>query len=181
MKLRTSFQAVLIASDLIFSACNRKAASENVARINQNKGRVQSYQNNAYKVNTKIYGSPTLLALIEVYSIEADSVSIKIRDNYEGELNYKDYKDLPTELRMKVLEGRLSKKGYIVVFLSNKRTEIPPFFPIIYSRVNVNRLRLSFTQDGNLVMDNKWNRSGNIFLLGAGEKGRRKSYFHKIY
>jgi hypothetical protein len=39
---------------------------------------------------------------------------------------------------------------------------------------------MALSIQGDLIIDNEWNESGNIFILGVGDKGRRQSYFKKI-
>lgn len=135
-----------------------------------------TFDNNAFKVHGHRYGSPTLLHLFEIYDVKADSVSIVFDQSGELELTYKDNSGKFTKCRLK---GILTKKGYYEVFLRNDKKEIPPGFPIIYGRHNINRIRLALTLEGDLIVDNEWNESGNILLLGVGDSGRRQSFFRR--
>lgn len=49
-----------------------------------------TFDNIAFKVNGRRYGSPTLLDLFEIYNIRTDSVSVKFNGSEELELSYKD-------------------------------------------------------------------------------------------
>lgn len=135
-----------------------------------------TFDNIAFKVNGRRYGSPTLLDLFEIYNISTDSIYLKFNDSDELELSYKDSKGA---LKKELFKGTFAKKGYYEVFLRNDKKEIPPLFPIIYGKYNVNRVRIALTIQGDLIIDNKWNKSGNILFLGVGDKGRRQSFFRK--
>lgn len=135
-----------------------------------------TFNNHSYKVNGRRYGSPTLLDLFEIYNVKADSVSIMYDKLGELELIYKDDEG---KFKKEKLKGTFAKKGYYEVFLRNDKKEIPPVFPIIYGKYNVNRIRLALTLEGDLIVDNKWNKGGNIFILGVGDKGRRQSFFSR--
>lgn len=133
-----------------------------------------TFNNNAYKVNGRRYGSPSLLDLFERYHVKADSVSIVFDRSGELELTYTDREG---NFKKEKFKGSFGKKGYYQVFLHNDKKEIPPGFSFIYGKYNVNRLRLAGTPEGNLIVDNQWNQSGNILFLGVGDKGRRQSFF----
>jgi hypothetical protein len=133
-----------------------------------------TFNNHAYKVKGRRYGSPTLLDLFEIYNVKADTVSIMCDKSGGLELTYKDDEG---KFKTEKFKGTFAKKGYYEVFLSNEKKEIPPVFPIIFSKYNVNRIRLALTVKGDLIVDNKWIKGGNIFILGAGDKGRRQSFF----
>jgi hypothetical protein len=135
-----------------------------------------TFDNNAFKVNGRRYGSPTLLDLFEIYHIKTDSVSIIFDKSGELELTYKGNDG---KFKTDSFKGAFTKKGYYEVFLRNDKKEIPPVFPIIYGKYNVNRIRLALTTEGHLIVDNKWNKSGNILFLGVGDKGRRQSFFKR--
>lgn len=133
-----------------------------------------TFDNNAFKINGRRYGSPTLLDLFEIHNVSADSIAVKINDTGQLQLTYKD-----KEVITKTFEGSFKDKGYYEVFLRNEKKEIPPGFPIIYGKHNVNRIRVALTVQDDLIIDNKWNESANIFVFGVGDKGRRQSYFRK--
>jgi hypothetical protein len=72
--------------------------------------------------------------------------------------------------------GGKFKRGFYQVYLRKKRIEIPPVFPIIYSDVDVYRLRIAYHQYGYLLIENKYFRGKSIFFLGGG-KGQRNVYY----
>lgn len=135
-----------------------------------------TFDNNAFKVNVRRYGSPTLLDLFEIYYVKTDSVSVKCDSSGELELTYKNNEG---NLKKETFKGTFAKRGYYEVFLRNDRKEIPPVFPIIYGKYNVNRIRIALTTQGDLIIDNEWNESANIFIIGVGDKGRRQSFFRR--
>ena len=135
-----------------------------------------TFDNNAFKANGRRYGSPALLELFQIYRVKADSVSVVFDSRGELELTYQGPGG---EVKIETFKGVFAKKGYYEVFLRNDRKEIPPAFPFIYSRCNINRVRLALSAQGDLIVDNEWNEGGNILFLGVGSKGRRQSYFSR--
>ena len=135
-----------------------------------------TFKNNAYDVNGRRYGSPTLLDLFEIYNVKADSVSMFFDKSGQLELTYTDSEG---KFKKENFKGAFEKKGYYQIFLHNDKKQVPPGFSIIYGKYNVNRLRLAGTMEGNLIVDNQWNQGGNILFLGVGDKGRRQSFFSR--
>jgi hypothetical protein len=125
--------------------------------------------NNSFKMHGRRYGNPTLLTLFEINSVNTDSVSISFIDSLKLQVIYKD-KGI---VKKKIFDGKFAKKGYYEIFLRNESKVIP----IIYVRHNINRIRIALTIHGDLIVDNEWNESGHILIFGAGDSGRRQSYF----
>lgn len=165
---------IIILATLFLSACGT-GVSVRKSNVKYFDGRLSgTFDNNAFKVNGRRYGSPTLLDLFEIYQVRTDSVSVVLDRSGELELAYTDNDG---ECKKSRLKGSFTKKGYYEVFLRNDKKEIPPFFSIIYGRYNVNRIRLALTTEGDLIVDNTWDESANILFLGVGDKGRRQSFF----
>ena len=80
----------------------------------------------------------------------------------------------------KEFEGRFSDRGYYEIFLRNESKGFPPVFSFVYGRHNINRIRLALSLRKDLIVDNNWNESANILFLGAGDSGRRQSFFALI-
>jgi hypothetical protein len=79
-----------------------------------------------------------------------------------------------------MFEGEFNKKGYFEIYLSKDKVAIPPLFPILYSRTNINRLIIIGSREGNLIVDNYYDRSGNFFILATGSSARNQFYFKKL-
>ena len=129
--------------------------------------------NKSFKVKGRRYGDLTLLNLFEIRDENIDSVHISFNDSKELKLTY----TFKGQEIIKTLTGYFAKKGYYEIYFRNQKKEIPPLLPIIYSNNHINRVRLALTIDGNLIIDNMWDDSGNIFILAAGSSGRRQSFF----
>jgi hypothetical protein len=125
--------------------------------------------NNSFKIHGRRYGNPTLLTLLEIYHVNTDSVQINFIDSLKLQLSYRD----GGTIKKKVFKGQFAKNGYYEIFLRNESKVIP----IIYARHNINRIRMALTIQDDLIVDNDWNESGHILILGAGDSGRRQSYF----
>lgn len=129
--------------------------------------------NKSYKVKGGRYSDLTLLNLFEIRDENIDSVHISFIGSKQLKLTYIYKKQEIT----RTFTGDFAKKGYFEIYLMNQKKEIPPLVPIIYSNNHIKRIRLAITVDGNLIIDNMWDESGNIFILGAGSRGRRQSFY----
>jgi hypothetical protein len=128
--------------------------------------------NNSFKVRGDRYGNPTLLTLFEINSVNTDnvdSVSIKFIDSLKLQITYNDSGTIIN----KIFNGEFNKKGYYEIYIRNESKVIP----IIYAKHNINRIRIGTTIQDDLIIDNEWNESGHILIFGAGDRGRRQSYF----
>lgn len=178
MKFKTSLQIAFLASVLLLTACNRKAASENVARINQHKVQARMYNNHPFDRFPKRGDSITILSLFELYEEVVDSLSIKISPTSQLEISYRAHA-AEAEPHTSRFAGRISKRGYLEVFLLNERKQFPPFVPFIYNKKNYNRFRLTFNEEGDLVIKNKWMQASSImFFLGGSRSQGKTGYFH---
>jgi hypothetical protein len=135
-----------------------------------------TFLNKPYKVHAKRYGVLSLSETFEIADIKADTVGISFDENSILKINYWD----GYSLRTKSFNGVFTKKGYYEVFLHNVKKEIPPFFPIIYSHYDVKRIRVVSNMVGELIIDHEWQEGGSMFILAAGDSGRRRSYFRKF-
>lgn len=127
----------------------------------------------AYHIVQRSYGAPDFLGTFEIYDVDADSIFLHFEGKDTFVITYLDNMDFKT----KKFKGHFDKKGYFEIYLHNERIEIPPFIYILFSRHNIKRVRLSLSPDQALLLDNYWFQGGNILILGAGDSGRRKSYY----
>ena len=75
----------------------------------------------------------------------------------------------------KVFEGKFKKK-YFQFHLEYETVLVPP----LGVTINEDRVRLSLDENGNLVVNNYYDRSGMILFFGAGGSGNSKYVFNKI-
>ena len=71
-----------------------------------------------------------------------------------------------------VFKGK-SKKHYYEIYLEKKRIPFPP----IYSISKINRIRLSISDEGLLVVNMYRNHSGMILLMAAGSSSKNQYRF----
>ena len=172
--MKKTFIIVLIYFVLCSCKTNIKVIKSNKEHFCQFYG---TFDNNAFKVvRGNRYGSPSLLELFEIYHIKTDSVTIECDSMGELKLIFVDKEKNITE---KTIKGSYSNKGYLEIFLRYESKKFPPFIPIIYGKYNINKIRLSLTENGDLIVDNKWIEGGHIFIFGVGDSGNRKSYFKR--
>lgn len=129
--------------------------------------------NYSFKVKGRHWGDNSLLQLFEIGVVTTDSVSLRFNDSNALILSY----EVHGQKFENVFNGKFADKGYYEFYFRNKRKEIPPVIHIIYSRNHINRVRIALTNEGDLLVENMWDDSGNIFIIGAGDSGRRLSYF----
>jgi hypothetical protein len=75
-------------------------------------------------------------------------------------------------------EGNLLKSGIFEIYHEKKRIEIPPIIPIIYSNVNIRRIRIGLQEDDRIAIEYKYVNTGNWFLLAAGSSSRDTYFFN---
>lgn len=137
-----------------------------------------SFANQSFKTSKSITGSesgPTLLELFGVSENEAELVTLTFK-NDSLDIVYKD------KSVVKTLSFQVKHKGkrYLEILSVNKKIQIPPFLPFLYSNVDFNRMRLGFTTNGELVIDDKWEKSGSVFIFMGGGGGRTQYFFKPL-
>lgn len=133
--------------------------------------------NKSFKIKDQKYKDRTLLNLFKINEEKADTVYMSFNNSKELKITFTDKGQTIT----KTFAGEFTRRGYFEIYFSNKRIEIPPLLPIIYSNNNIDRIRIALTIEGDLIVDNKWDHSGSIFLLAGGGIGRQQSYFKCKY
>ncbi len=118
----------------------------------------------------------TILEYFEINKKNIDSVYFYFNRNNDLILTFRD----SLKTFKEIFSGKFKNKGYYEIFIRNYKKEIPPFVPFIYGTRDIKRLRIGFTKDNELVIDNKWARDRNIFILSGGGSGRYRSYFKLI-
>lgn len=146
---------------------------KNTQPLNQSfKGK---FHNQSFKISGRnpYLDHTSILQELEIFPPESEWISIEFGRNNELYLHYPKGSDTLTSK----FEGKFKKNGSYQIWLRRKRIEIPPFFPIIYSRVDIKRLRFHLDLENNLVIHNKWARTASIFILAGGASGKYNSFF----
>ena len=172
MNKQISSLIILLSFVLISCGTGLKVSSDKLLGIDSNfKG---TFQNFSHKRTPKKENQTdtTILQLLNIFNKYSDSVSV----SFASDKLVIEYKDILGKSRVS-FDGKFSEKGYYEIYFSKKKIEIPPLFPIIYSKVDVDRIRLSLTKEKELIIDNYYDRGGNVFILGAGGGGRYQFYF----
>jgi hypothetical protein len=115
---------------------------------------------------------PNLLHPFELIATSLDTVQLSITAEGLLTLNYRE-----GGARTEQFMGTFSKRGYFEVYTRKEIKEVPPLVPIIHGRRVVNRIRIALSTDSSLVLDHKWENSGNIFLLAGGGGGRSQNFY----
>ncbi len=112
-------------------------------------------------------------------ALTSGAATISLNINAEENLQV-TYRDSLHVMRTEIYEGKLKKSGFYEIFLFKERIEIPPVIPIIYSKVNIGRLRIGMTKERSLIVDTYFTHGGNIFIFAAGSSSRKQYYFRSI-
>jgi hypothetical protein len=136
------------------------------------------FLNKPYHSKGKNPHPPTLLDRFELYPepISPDTIYISFNQNENLEVSYRSLGGTNTE----IFQGKLSPRGYYELYLRRDKKEIPPVVPFIYGSRDIDRIRIALTQNGDLIIDNKWAHDANIFLFAGGGKGRNQDFFEAL-
>lgn len=111
------------------------------------------------------------VSIQELFKIgNLDSV-IKINISKNNEIQIQ-YKNILGGNEIAAFKGKF-KKNYFEVFLDKKRI----FFPPIYCKTNINRLRIGLTGKNELVINRHYDYSGMFLLFAAGNKDNKQYVF----
>lgn len=140
-----------------------------------------SFLNQGYKTTTK-KTEYTILNLFEIYpNATIDSIHISLIDSKHLQVSYYNpFSIYQNKNESKIFEGKLLNNGSFQIYHRKKNIEIPPLLPIFYSNRDIDRIRIFITTDGDLLIENKWARDGNIFLMSAGGSGKDLYYLKKL-
>jgi hypothetical protein len=173
--IKPSVLLTSILTSLILSSCmtgKNLRQSDFVAIDNQFNG---TFVNKSFLTTGqhKINENTTIFEVFEHDHVNTDSVRIYFDAANNLVLQFKDSIATCTE----TYSGEFRKKGIYELYLRNNKTSIPPFIPFIYGSRDLKRLRFATTQETELIIEDKWARVANIFMLAGGGSGRYLSYF----
>jgi hypothetical protein len=171
----TRLRPLILAPLLLLAACKGTVSSRPTAPI-LNPTYTGIFANHPYKADQiKRYGPYTLLEVFKLDSAITDSVTIAFDSTARLRISY-TANGTPHE---HLFAGVFTKEGEYKFIFENKKKEIPPILPVLYSQYHIHHIRLSLTPEGNLLLRNRWKQGGNIFILGGGDAGCRRYYFSK--
>lgn len=127
-------------------------------------GEFHSISNQKKKTDYQV----SIQELFEISNLD-EIVKITISKNNEIEIHYKNVLGGNEVVAFK---GKF-KKNYFEVFLDKKRI----FFPPIYCKSNINRLRIGLTQNKDLVINRHYDYSGMVLLFAAGNSDNKQYVF----
>lgn len=133
------------------------------------------FKNDPFHTKGRRYGIVSLMQSVGVTDISSDSVGISFDDSDRLHIVYGD--SLQKHL---ILTGSFTGSNYYEYFFSNQSKGFPPYVPFIYSVNHISRIRIGVSINGYLVVDDVWDESGHILILGAGDSGRRQSFFARL-
>jgi len=166
---------LILVSLLLLAACKSTVSRKSTAPI-LDQTFTGTFANHPYKADwINHYGPHSLLEVFKLDSIVTDSITIAFDSAARLRISYTS-NGIPHE---HLFAGAFTKKGDYKFSFENKKIEIPPLLPILYSQYHIHNIRLSLTAEGNLFLCNRWKQGGNLFILSGGDQGRRRYYFSK--
>lgn len=139
-------------SELYIAKPNRAVLSKGFkAKLNSKPEFVRS---NRQQVNNSVF------ELFGLYGLNSDSVKIEIPDSNHLMLSYTS--SLITDTI--TFEGNFKKNGAFQIQFAKQNIMIP----IIYSRTNINKVRIGLTKDRKIWINKYFDNTGNIFLIAGG-------------
>lgn len=111
------------------------------------------------------------ISIQELFNIKNldEIVKVIITKNDEIEIHYKN---VLGGNEVAAFKGEF-KKHYFEVYLDKKRI----FFPPIYCKSNINRLRIGLTQNQELVINQHYDYSGMFLFFAAGNSDNKQYVF----
>lgn len=111
------------------------------------------------------------VSIQELFEIRNLDTIVKIIINKNDEIEI-HYKNVLGGNEIAAFKGKFKKK-YFEVYLDKKRI----FFPPIYCKTNINRLRIGLTQNQQLVINRHYDYSGMFLLFAAGNSDNKQYVF----
>lgn len=166
--LKISF---IILLGLIFNSCG-------TLKFNKTKEFVK-FNPSINELNGEYYGNSEstkrnnnqTINILQLFNLEreADFINLSI-DQSKVKLNYLQ----GTENKEFVFEGKMRNK-FLEIYFKKKQTVIP----LLYSSIEIDRIRIGKDKDGNLVIMNFAEHSGNILFMAAGHYDELSYIFKK--
>lgn len=171
----TYLRPLFLVSLLLLAACKSTVSRKSTETI-LNPAYTGTFANHPYKADMiKHYGPYTLLEVFRMDSIVTDSIAIAFDAEARLHISY-NVNGTPCE---QLFVGTFTKKGEYTFVFEDRKIEIPPIFPILYSQYHIHTIHLALTHNGDLLLRNHWKMGGNVFILGGGDAGNRRYYFSK--
>ena len=111
------------------------------------------------------------ISIQELFNVSNLDEIVKVSISKKDEIEI-HYKNVLGGNEVAIFKGKF-KKNYFEVFLDKKRI----FFPPIYCKSNINRLRIWLTQNQELVINQHYDYSGMFLLLAAGNSDNKQYVF----
>ncbi len=124
----------------------------------------QSLSNKKKKKEDQVY-------IQELFDIRNLDTVVKISITKKDEIEMY-YKNVLGGMDVAAFKGKF-KKNYFEVYLTKKRI----FFPPIYCKTNINRLRIGLSNNQELVINRHYDYSGMVLLFAAGNSDHKQYVF----
>lgn len=146
---------------LIFSSCGtmRFNKTSDFVKLKSPKELDGTYLDR-YQKNKSKYDNTGGLSFLFQINDSTDFFSIFVESPTKLSVSYINNKNQPKKA---IFNGKMNKKFFEIYFKKKQS-----FIPLIYSSIDIRRIRIGKTKNGNLLIKDFQDQSGNILFLGAG-------------
>lgn len=134
--------------------------------------------NGNYIARSKVTKSnKNLSSLLQNFNIndeKADFVNLTFKEPDTVKLTYLADSKSGTLERELILKG-VRKSKFLEIYFSKQQS----FLPLIYSTINVRRIRIGQDKNGELLIMDFFDNSGNFLVFGAGSSSERACHYSK--
>ncbi len=127
------------------------------------------------EITSKNKNTNYILQNFNINNEKADFVQLTFQEPNAVKLNYLVDSDKGTEAKEIILKGE-RKEQFLEIYFSKKQS----FIPLIYSLIDVSRIRIGQDKNGDLLIKDFYDRSGNILFFGAGASDERSCNYKKV-
>lgn len=107
---------------------------------------------------------------------DCDFFNLEFLPGDSVKLSYWSYGDSGAEWKENVFKGKWRSR-YFEIYFSKEQFVIP----LLFSRIDVDRVRVGISTKGDLLITNLYNRSGNLLLLAGGEVSEHTFIFRSSH
>lgn len=166
---------ILILSTFLIYSCgtyriNNTSDLEEILDLEKLNGQYFAYS----EIRTKDEFSQNALGIFNVFKENTDFINLTFEEPNKLKLNYLIDTNEGTVEKEVLFEGKRKKK-FLEIYFSKKQFLIP----IVFNSVYIDRIRIGQDRNGDLIIRNLHDNSGNILFIGGGSGGEKAYYFKK--
>ncbi|MEP0262803.1 hypothetical protein [Dokdonia sp.] len=121
-----------------------------------------------------------LLHMLNIYDKDIDTIMMNFKNKNELIITYVEEIGSIHKTESAIFKGKFKKDGSFQIFLEKRRLQVPPVIPVLYNQVHIDKVMMSMTKDGNLLLENYYKREGSVLIIGGGNTFKYSQKFKII-